>query len=128
MEKQFMLYIRNQVDHLTHLSPEENQRFLKACEDYIGRLKKDGKLKAAQPLLKEGRMLSGSKGSWKEGPFNESKEIMVGYYHIVARDLNEAIEIAKGNPEFAYTSTARIEVRPIKSVEQDTGFVYPGEG
>jgi hypothetical protein len=128
MEKEFMLLIRNQVDHLSHLSPEENQQFLKACQDYIGGLIKEGKLKSAQPLVREGKMISGSKGAWKDGPFNETKEVIVGYYHILANDLAEAIAIAKGNPEFAYTATARIEVRPIKSAESTTGFVYPGEG
>ena len=128
MEKEFMLLIHNQMDHLSHLSPEEGQRFLKDCMDYINDLMKQGKLKAAQPLIKEGKIISGSKGSWKDGPFNETKEVIVGYYHVVANDIDEAIAIAKGNPEFAYTSTARIEVRPIRTVEQKSGFVYPKEG
>lgn len=127
MEKEFMLFIRNKVDHLSHLSPEENKKFLKACEDYIGGLKKAGKLKAAQPLVKEGKMISGSKGVWKESSFQETGEVMVGYYHLFAKDLDEAIALAKGNPEFAYTATARIEVRPVKMKEQTTGFIYPDE-
>ncbi|TMI78218.1 MAG: hypothetical protein E6H10_17530, partial [Bacteroidetes bacterium] len=80
--KEFMLLIRNEIDHLSHLSPEENQQFLKACMDYIKRLTKDGNLKSAQPLVKEGKIISGSKDSWKDGPFNESKEVIIGYYHI----------------------------------------------
>jgi hypothetical protein len=72
-------------------------------------------------------MISGSKGTWKDGPFNETKEVIVGYYHIVAKDFDEAIEIAKGNPEFEYTPNARIEVRPIKMKEESTGFEYPTE-
>ena len=125
--KEFMLLIRNKVDHLSHLSPEENQQFLNACMEYINRLTKDGNLKSAQPLVKEGKMISGSKDAWKDGPFNESKEVIVGYYHILAHNMDEAIEIAKGNPEFAYTNTARIEVRPIKMKEESTGFTYPGK-
>jgi len=125
--KEFMLLIRNKVDHLSHLSPEENQQFLKACVDYINRLTKDGNLKSAQPLVKEGKIISGSKDSWKDGPFNESKEVIIGYYHILANDMEEAIEIAKGNPEFAYTSAARIEVRPIKVREEAVDFTYPGQ-
>jgi len=70
-------------------------------------------------------MISGSKGAWKEGPFNEAKEVIVGYYHILAEDLNEAIAIAKRNPEFEYGYTARVEVRPIKTKEEATGFDYP---
>ncbi len=70
-------------------------------------------------------IISRSKGAWKEGPFNEAKEVIVGYYHILAEDINDAVAIAKRNPEFAYGATARIEVRPIKIKEAGTGFVYP---
>lgn len=53
---------------------------------------------SAQPIVREGRMISGSKDAWKEGPFNEAKEVLVGYYHILAEDMNDAMTIAKGNP------------------------------
>src|SRR5215831_7111809 len=120
--KEFMLLIRNESDSKSQFSEEKNQQFLKACEVYISNLIKDEKLKIAQPLIREGKMISGSKGAWKDGPFNESKEVIVGYYHILANDLDDAIAIAKGNPEFEYTSTARVEVRPIKMKEETTGF------
>ena len=125
--KEFMLLIRNESDSKSQFSSEKNQQFLDACRVYINNLMKEGKLKSAQPLVREGKMISGSKGAWKDGPFNETKEVIVGYYHIVAKDLNEAIEIAKGNPEFEYTSSARIEVRPLKMKEESTGFEYPTE-
>jgi len=125
--KEFMLLIRNESDSKSQFSSEKNQQFLDACRVYINNLMKEGKLKSAQPLVREGKMISGSKGAWKDGPFNETQEVIVGYYHIVAKDLNEAIEIAKGNPEFEYTSSARIEVRPIKMKEESTGFEYPTE-
>ena len=38
--------------------------------------------------------------------------------------MNKAIAIAKENPEFEYTSTARIEVRPIKMKEESSSYVY----
>jgi hypothetical protein len=72
-------------------------------------------------------IVSGSKSKWKEIPYNEAKEVQVGYYHILAKDMSEAIEIAKGNPEFEYGTTARIEVRPIKVKEQTTSYVYPNK-
>lgn len=123
--KEFMLLIRNEIDHQSNWSAERHHQFLKACENYIGNLKKEGKLIAAQPLVREGKMISGTKGSWKESPFNETKEIQVGYYHILADNIDEAIAIAKANPEFEFSATAKIEVRPVKMKEQTTGFVYP---
>jgi len=120
-----MLLIRNDGDGKSGLSAEQQQRFLNDCMVYIQNLTKNGKLKGAQPLIREGKMVSGRPGAFKDGPYNESKEIIVGYYHIVAKDMDEAIAIAQGNPEFAYIKGAKIEVRPIKSVEESTSFVYP---
>jgi hypothetical protein len=123
--KEFMLLVYNEIDHQSNWMPERHQQFLKNCESYIGRLQKDGKLKIAQPLVREGSIISGSKGKWKIVPFNETEEVQVGYYHIVAKDMDEAMEIAKGNPEFEFSTTARIEVRPIKTREETTGYTYP---
>ena len=123
--KEFMLLIRNDVDHQESWSPESHRQFLKACEVYINELKSEGKLISAQPLLRQGTMLSCVKSQWIEGPFHDGKEVIVGYYHVLARDINEAVAIAQRNPEFEYSTTGRVEVRPIKTKEEVTGFVYP---
>ena len=123
--KEFMLLIRNEIDHQASWSAKQHQQFLKKCEDYIGNLTEEGKSKSAQPLVREGKMISRSGDFWKEGPFNEAKEVIVGYYHVLAKDLNEAIAIAKLNPEFEYGTSARIEVRPVKMKEETTSYIYP---
>jgi len=123
--KEFMLLIRNEIDHQASWPPEWHQQFLKACEAYIGDLKKEGKLISAQPMDRQGTMVSRVQSQWKEGPFHEEKEVIVGYYHVLALNLNDAVAVAQRNPEFEYSSTARIEVRPIKMKEETTGFVYP---
>ena len=122
-----MLLIRNDVDSKNTFSPEQDQAFLKACEVYIEDIKKNGNLISAQPLVREGKMISGSNSEWKEAPYSENREVIVGYYHVFANDLQHAISIAKGNPEFAFTTTARIEVRPIKTREETTSYIYPKE-
>jgi hypothetical protein len=126
--REFMLLIRNGIEHQAAWAPKQHEQFLKQCEAYIGALKSEGKLISAQPLVREGKIISGSKESWKEAPFNESAEVQVGYYHIRARDIEDAIAIAKRNPEFEFSTTARIEVRPIKAKEESTSFVYPKQG
>ena len=123
--KEFMLLIRNEIDHQALWSADKHEAFLKACERYIDNLTKESKLISAQPLVRDGYNISGSKEAWKNTAFNESKEVIVGYYHVLAKDLDEAIAIAKGNPEFEYGITARIEVRPVKMKEESTGFEYP---
>lgn len=123
--KEFMLLIRNLPDSKSTFSAAQDRDFLKACEVYIEKLKSNNNLISAQPLVREGRMLSGANGDWQTGPYHEGRDVIVGYYHIRANDLDDATRIAKGNPEFAYTTTARIEVRPIKTTEETTEYVYP---
>ena len=125
--KEFMLLIRNEGDSKAAFSASTEEQFLNACRVYIEDLKKNGNLVSAQPLVREGTMISGSTGSFKNGPYSEGKEVIVGYYHILAGNMDEAIAIAKRNPEFAFTKTARVEVRPIKMKEQSTNYVYPTE-
>ena len=125
--KEFMLLIRNEMDHQKSWPDDKHQKFLKSCESYITQLKRGNHLIAAQPLVREGKIISGAIGTWKESSINETKEVQVGYYHIRANDLSEAIALAKENPEFEFSATARIEVRPIKTKEDTTGFVYPKE-
>ena len=126
--KEFMLIIRNQIDHQAAWTDDQHRQFIGQCMGYIDNLTKAGKLKAAQPLVREGVIISRPEGAWKDVPFNENEEVIVGYYHILAADLHEAVSIAKGNPEFEFGTTARVEVRPIKMVEESSAFVYPNEG
>jgi hypothetical protein len=123
--KEFMLLIRNEKDHQKAWKEDKHKIFLKSCENYIDRLKRGNHLIAAQPLVREGKIISGKIGAWKESPISETREVQVGYYHIRANDINEAITLAKENPGFELSSTARIEVRPIKMKEEITGLVYP---
>jgi hypothetical protein len=82
---------------------------------YISKLMKDGKLKSAAPLDKGSRIVTDDNGMIKDGPFNESKEVIAGYFHIVAKDMHEAVEIAKANPIFSDIPT-KIEVHLMKAI------------
>ena len=123
--KEFMLLIRNTADSKSAFTAAEDVQFLKACEVYIDTLVKGAHLISAQPLVREGAMVSGTPGHFATGAYSAGAEVIVGYYHILATGIEQAIEIAKGNPEFAYTTTARVEVRPIKTKETATAYVYP---
>lgn len=123
--KEFMLLIRNDGDAKALLSAKEHLAFIKKCEIYIGILKSQNKLIAAQPLMLEGVIITRKNQEWNENDITIDKEVQVGYYHILANDINEAISIAKDNPEFEYVASASIEVRPIKTTEKETAFVYP---
>jgi hypothetical protein len=114
--KEFLLLIRAEGDYYEAMPAELYQAHIKKVGRYIDNLLKEGKLKGAQPLGMEGLMLTNNKSVFKDGPFIESKEVIVGYFHIFAKDLNEAREIAIANPVFEDTD-ARIEIRAIKQEE-----------
>src|SRR5258705_10940149 len=98
--KEFMLIIRTQGDHLETLPAEKKQQHLEKVMNYIGGLMKSENLNSAQPLEMEGTIISGSRGKFKDGPFNETKEVIAGYFLVKANNLQEAIEMAKANPVF----------------------------
>jgi hypothetical protein len=125
--KEFMFYIRNDRDAKKSLSGEAHLAFIRKCEIYISNLKSENKLIAAQPLIREGVEISKSRNKWREKNIVTDDKVQVGYYHILAADIGEAIKIAKDNPEFEYIPSATIEVREIKTKESETGFVYPTE-
>ena len=125
MSKEFMLYIRNAGDAKAALSADEHLKFIKQCEVYIEKLKAGNKLIAAQPIIREGFVIAKNNSGWTKIPVDPTKDVQVGYYHVIADDIDEAIEIAKQNPEFAFVPSATIEVRPIKTKEAETKFVYP---
>jgi hypothetical protein len=62
--KEFMLLIHNQGDGKASFTTERQQQFLKACEAYIEGLKRNGNLKTAQPLIREGKFISGTPGGF----------------------------------------------------------------
>lgn len=111
-----MLFIRSEESPKRDLSPEELQKHVEKVGGYIRGLMEKGIMKSAQPLEMDGRILSYKNGQVVDGPYNETKEVISGYYHLVAKDLAEAIEIAKGDPRFE-EGIWRVEVRPVKVVE-----------
>lgn len=48
-----------------------------------------------------------------DGPFAETKEQLAGFYLLEARDLNEAIQLARNIPPARYGS---VEVRPVREL------------
>jgi hypothetical protein len=125
--KEFMFFIRKNSNSQETLPADKFQQFLRSCEVYIENLKQQGKLVSAKPIDWSGKIISGKNDKWKETSYSEQGEVIGGYYHIMAKDIDEAIEIAKANPEFTFNENTRIEFRPVKMKEDQTGFVYPSE-
>ena len=94
------------------LSPEEVQKVMGQFMAWFDRLSQEGKLKAGQPLAREGKLVSGKRGrTIADGPFAESKEAIGGYFLLQVESVEEAVEIAQECPILEYGAT--IEVRPV---------------
>lgn len=50
-----------------------------------------------------------------DGPFTEAKECIAGFYMVEARDMEEAVELAKGIPA---ARIGAIEVRPVRPIRE----------
>lgn len=72
----------------------------------------DGRMKMGSRLGTEVAMVSKS-GISTDGPFGEAKEIVGGYWIVVARSLREAAELAAQNPCLQYG--LRFEIRPLEA-------------
>ena len=69
-----MFYIRNEKDAKKYLTEDQHFAFIKQCEVYIGKLKSENKLIAAQPIVREGVVLKKSVNGWTEKDISFDKE------------------------------------------------------
>lgn len=102
--------------HWTHgMSPSELQRVMTDFYAWVDGLQTRGILRGAQPLMEEGKLVSGSKGApVTDGVFVESKEAIAGYFLLSVASTEEAVQLARACPALAYG--AQIEVRPVADV------------
>ena len=107
-----MLIVKTEGSVWRDLSLEQLQRHLEHNTAYIGNLKSQGKLKTVNPVDKGSRIVTENSGVMKDAPFNETNEVIAGYFIFTANDLPEAVGIAKANPIFKVIKT-KIEVHPV---------------
>ena len=94
------------------LSPEELENTLGRFMGWFEGLKEEGKMKGANPLYAEGKLVSGAQGRIVvDGPFAESKEAIGGYFLISVADEDEAVAVAQKCPLLEHGSV--VEVRPV---------------
>ncbi len=100
------------------LSPEEIQKVTTAWYQWFDGLIKDGRAVSGHPLMEEGKLVTGKKGTRTvaDGPFAESKEAIGGYFYLQVSGMDEAVEIARLCPGLDYGVT--VEVRPVADMCQ----------
>jgi len=104
---EYLVISRGQWDK--DLSREEIQNAIDKFYVWRDRLVDEGKMRAGQRLSREGKTVS--REMVTDGPFSETKEVIGGYWFILARSLEEAAKIAAENPCLA--CGLFYEIRPI---------------
>ena len=108
-KNEYLVISRGQWD--SDASKEDIQRAIDDFYVWYERSLELGRMKPGSRLTTEGRVVT--RNSITDGPFAESKELIGGYWFILADSLEEAAAIAVANPCLAYGLT--IEVRPLES-------------
>ena len=93
-------------------SPQNMQQRLQKWTNWFRELEARGALKVpGHPLQTGGAVLADGGRTVLDGPYAESKDIVLGYSVVQAKDLAEARTIAGGCPVLSYGGM--VEVRPI---------------
>jgi len=112
---EYLLLSRGQWD--PQKSKEEIQAAIDKFYAWYERLVEEGTFKRGHRLATAAKLVS--RAGITDGPFTEAKEIIGGYWFIVASGLREAASIASENPCLACGLS--FEVRPI---ELERGSAY----
>jgi hypothetical protein len=105
---EYLVFSRGQWDKT--FSRDEIQNAIDQFYTWLDRLVNEGKIKPGQRLTYEGKTIV-RQNVTTDGPFGEAKEVIGGYWVILATDLDEAVQIAKGNP--CLDCGMFLEIRPI---------------
>ena len=112
----YMLLVYGDERGWDTLSEEQQRQIVEVTNQNLQRLKSGGQYVTAAPLHPTStatsvRMRDGVR-LVTDGPFAETKEQLGGFYLIEAKDLEEAIDLAAGQPGVSWDWGA-IEIRPV---------------
>jgi hypothetical protein len=113
MEK-FILLFRGSDVYESNQSPEALQMLTVKMIDWVRDLAKNGRHVSSEKWQRAGKKVSGAIRIVNDNPFGEPQEIIGGCTIVLAKDLDEAVEIAKACP--ILETNANIEIRAIQSV------------
>ena len=112
---QYMLLIYDDEKRFEALPEAEQGKVMQAFRDFTHGLVKSGHYRAGDQLQS---VSTATSIRWKagkplvtDGPYAEAREQLGGYYLIEAKDLDEAVAIAKRIPVGSLEGT--VEVRPV---------------
>jgi hypothetical protein len=94
---------------------KEDKEYIQSWITWMQDLGQKGILAGAENLQRTGKQVNGKSKVVTDGPFIVAKEMVNGYIIVNAKDIDEAVEIAKGCPIFK--ENGKVEVRPVQKLE-----------
>jgi hypothetical protein len=95
----------------SQLSPDAQQAHMQKWFAWVEKLTNEKRYVSGEALLPGGKTIRGAKKTVTDGPYAEGKEIVGGYFVVLAKDLQEATEMAKACPD--YDLNGIVEVREV---------------
>lgn len=92
-------------------SPEAMQTHMQKWFAWVEKLKAEGRYVAGEPLEPSGKFVGGRNKVVTEGPSVETKELVGGFFIVLAKDLNDAIRLCDDYPDFIFEG--KVQVRPV---------------
>lgn len=110
----FMFLFRGNQAALWSMSPEEMQLTMKKWMHWKDTLEKGGHFKQTNERMDgAGKVIRGKNKAVTDGPYIEVKDSIAGYMIIEAKDMEQALDLAKGCPML--DNDGSVEVRAFIS-------------
>lgn len=113
----YLALVYYQEQQINRMTEQEWHELNQECIGCVEKLTAQGHYLAGQALqpvetattlrMRDGEVLL------SDGPFAETKEQLAGFYMLEARDLNEALQLARNIPPARFGS---IEIRPVREL------------
>jgi hypothetical protein len=111
---QYLLIVFDDPAELARMTDAEKARIGSDYRAFTERIVKTGNFRGGDALAPVTTAttirLRAGRRTVTDGPFAETREQLVGYYLVEARDLDEAIGLAEGVPSARFGA---VEVRPV---------------
>jgi hypothetical protein len=111
MEKYMFLFRGGDVGKL---SPKDQEAQMQKWLAWVEKLTKENRYLSGEPLLPGGKTITHKK-TVTDGPFAESKEVIGGFFIVHAKNLEEAVQMAKDAPDFELGGS--VEVREVMKMD-----------
>ena len=109
--KQFLLVFRGEYSNVPRENPGAFKDIAKKWQDWIDELTAKGNWVAAGTQLNPAGKVIKPDGIVTDGPYTETKEILMSYCTIQADSMEEAVELSRDCPHFVVGGN--VEIREL---------------